>query len=200
MQPTFPIRPAHAVRYAFSIGNGSGASVTLLHVIPDVLDALSRDAGIDLADHIGKKARADFHINGIEKDKETRYQRIRETSRLVSQEIPCCPLTEDDVVVKIGNPVKQIVATAQEGDFDLIIMGNHGHGKMEERQVVMIGGGPAGRTIVHMLHGSGQNMSVTLPAFPKVYHRRSRTWSKKYIPAQSSPNKRYLTLTLRLSN
>ena len=36
-------------------------------------------------------------------------------------------------MVKIGNPVKQIVATAQEGDFDLIIMGTHGHGKMEER-------------------------------------------------------------------
>ena len=37
------------------------------------------------------------------------------------------------MIVKIGNPVKQIVATAQEGNFDLIIMGTHGHGKMEER-------------------------------------------------------------------
>jgi hypothetical protein len=36
-------------------------------------------------------------------------------------------------MVKIGNPVEQIVATAQEGNFDLIIMGTHGHGKMEER-------------------------------------------------------------------
>jgi ACR3 family arsenite transporter len=125
----------HAVRYACSIGNRFGASVTLLHVIPDVLDALSREAGIDLADHMGKKAWADFHINGIEKAKETIYQRIRETSRNVSKEIPCCPLTEDNVIVKIGNPVKQIVATAQEGNFDLIIMGTHGHGKMEERLI-----------------------------------------------------------------
>jgi ACR3 family arsenite transporter len=125
----------HAVRYACSIGNRFGASVTLLHVIPDVLDALSREAGIDLADHMGRKAWADFHINGIEKAKETIYQRIRETSRNVSKEIPCCPLTEDNVIVKIGNPVKQIVATAQEGNFDLIIMGTHGHGKMEERLI-----------------------------------------------------------------
>ena len=123
----------HAVRYACSIGNSFGASVTLLHVIPDVLDALSREAGIDLADHMGKKAWADFHINGIEKAKETIYQRIRETSRRVSKEIPSCPLTEENVMVNVGNPVKQIVATAQEGDFDLIIMGTHGHGKMEER-------------------------------------------------------------------
>jgi ACR3 family arsenite efflux pump ArsB/nucleotide-binding universal stress UspA family protein len=123
----------HAVRYACSIGSRFGASVTLLHVIPDVLETLSREAGIDLADHMGKKAWADFHFNGIEKAKDTIYQRIRETSRRVSKEIPSCPLTEENVTIKIGNPVKQIVATAQEGHFDLIIMGTHGHGKMEER-------------------------------------------------------------------
>ena len=33
---------------------------------------------------------------------------------------------------------------------------------MKKRQVVIIGGGPAGRTLVHMLHTSDQNMSVTL--------------------------------------
>jgi NADH dehydrogenase len=33
---------------------------------------------------------------------------------------------------------------------------------MEKRDVVIIGGGPAGRTIVHMLHASGRKMSVTL--------------------------------------
>jgi arsenite transporter len=123
----------HAVRYACTIGNRFGATVTVLHVIPDVLDTLSREAGIDLADQMGKKAWADFHINGIEKAKDTISQRIRETSRKVTEEIPYCPLTEDNVMVKVGNPVGQIVATAQEGNFDLIIMGTHGHGKMEER-------------------------------------------------------------------
>jgi NADH oxidase (H2O2-forming) len=33
---------------------------------------------------------------------------------------------------------------------------------MEDRDVVIIGGGPAGRTIVHMLHASGRKLSVTL--------------------------------------
>ncbi|MBL0715142.1 MAG: FAD-dependent oxidoreductase [Desulfosarcina sp.] len=33
---------------------------------------------------------------------------------------------------------------------------------MEKRDVVIIGGGPAGRTIVHRLHASGRSMSVTL--------------------------------------
>ena len=60
----------HAVRYACSIGNRFGASVTLLHVIPDVLDALSREAGIDLADHMGKKSLGRFS-----------YQRHRKSQR-----------------------------------------------------------------------------------------------------------------------
>jgi nucleotide-binding universal stress UspA family protein len=33
-------------------------------------------------------------------------------------------------MVKVGSPVRQIVETAKEGQFDLIIMGTHGHGKM----------------------------------------------------------------------
>ena len=36
-------------------------------------------------------------------------------------------------MVNVGNPAKQMVATAQEGNFDLITMGTHGRGKVAER-------------------------------------------------------------------
>ena len=39
---------------------------------------------------------------------------------------------------------------------------------MEKRDVVIIGGGPAGRTIVHMLHTSNRNMSVTVIKDEKI--------------------------------
>lgn len=123
----------HAVRYACSMGNGFGARVTVLHVIPDVLDALSLEAGVDLADHMDKKVWKEFHTTGIQKAKEAIHRRIRETSRNVIKEIPHCPLNESNVLVKVGDPVRQIVSTAREGNFDLIVMGTHGHGKMEER-------------------------------------------------------------------
>ena len=50
----------------------------------------------------------------------------------VKQEIPKCPVNEKNVLVKIGNPVKKIVSTAEKGAYDLVIMGTHGHGKFEE--------------------------------------------------------------------
>jgi len=43
---------------------------------------------------------------------------------------------------------------------------------MKKRQVVIIGGGPAGRTIVHLLHGSSQKMSVTLIKDEKINANR----------------------------
>jgi NADH dehydrogenase len=43
---------------------------------------------------------------------------------------------------------------------------------MEERDVIIIGGGPSGRTIVHMLHHSGRKFSVTLIKDEKVNANR----------------------------
>ena len=43
---------------------------------------------------------------------------------------------------------------------------------MEKRDVIIIGGGPAGRTIVHMLHASGNTMSVTLIKDEKINANR----------------------------
>jgi nucleotide-binding universal stress UspA family protein len=125
----------HAVRYACSIGSRYGAEVTLLHIIPDMLEEFSTQAGINLAEAIAEKDWRDFHQKGIEKARQAIHQRIRETSRQVRQEIPQCPLAEESVTVKIGSPAAQIVSTAAEGGFDLIIMGTHGHGKLEEKIV-----------------------------------------------------------------
>jgi len=122
----------HAVRYACSIGHRFGAQVTLLHVIPDLVDELSSGAGINLVDYMDSNAWEQFNENGIQKAREVIAGRIQETSARVKQEIPECPVNADNVQVKIGNPVREIVSTAENGAYDLVIMGTHGHGKFEE--------------------------------------------------------------------
>jgi nucleotide-binding universal stress UspA family protein len=42
----------------------------------------------------------------------------------------------DDIVVERGNPVEQIIRQAEERNCDLIVMGTHGHGTLED---VMLG-------------------------------------------------------------
>jgi ACR3 family arsenite transporter len=125
----------HAARYACSIGHQYAAEVTMLHVIPDLVDHLSTEVGINLADHIHKTEWTAFHKRGIEKAKQAMTQRIREASQKVIAEIPHCPLSEDNIMVGVGNPAREIVAAASQGNFDLIIVGTHGHGKLERTMI-----------------------------------------------------------------
>ena len=130
----------HAARYACSLGNQYQAQVKVLHVLPDLVDHLSTEVGINLADHIHKTEWNNFHKNSIEKARQLIIRRIRETSKKVVQEMPHCPLSEDNIQVCIGNPAMEIVTAARRGDFDLIIMGTHGHGKLGESMIGSIAG------------------------------------------------------------
>ena len=46
----------------------------------------------------------------------------------MSRELPACPFIPDDIIRKIGNPVDEILWEAKASDFDMVVMGAHGHG------------------------------------------------------------------------
>jgi arsenite transporter len=130
----------HAVRYACSIGHQYGAKVTLLHVIPDIVEEISIGTGINLVDHMGKNEWESLNKKGIEAARMAIHERIKETSNRVTKEIPQCPLDDENVVVRLGNPVEQILSTARTGNHDLIIMGTHGHGKIGQSIIGSVAG------------------------------------------------------------
>ncbi len=125
----------HAVKYACSIGNKYNAQVHAIHVVPDVLDEYSSGTGINLSSSMDKKKWDEFNKKNIETAKGLIHERMKLTSQKVLEEIPHCPLSENRTIVLAGNPVDQIVKTAQDNNFDLIIMGTHGHGKFEEMMI-----------------------------------------------------------------
>ncbi len=122
----------HAVKYACSIGNNYNAEVHAIHVVPDVLDEYSSGTGIDLSSSMDRKKWDEFNKKNIETAKAAIRERMKITSQKILEQIPHCPLSENRTIVKAGNPVNEIVRTAQENNFDLIIMGTHGHGEFEE--------------------------------------------------------------------
>ena len=134
----------YAVRYACSVGNKYQAAVTVLHVIPNMLEEFSSGAGIDLNERFGKKW-DEFNAKSIEMAKETIQMRIEETSEQITKEIPYCPLTKGDILVEAGNPVNRIATVAENGNYDLIIMGTHGHGKLEDAIVGSVARGVISR-------------------------------------------------------
>jgi ACR3 family arsenite transporter len=140
----------YAVRYACSVGNQYQAEVTMLHVVPDMLEEFSSEAGIDLTDRFSKKWN-EFNAKSIDMAKETIRTRIQETSNQISKEIPFCPLSEGNLLVEAGNPVKHIVSVAEKGNFDLVIMGTHGHGKLDGAIVGSVAAGVIARCLKPVL-------------------------------------------------
>jgi arsenite transporter len=131
----------HAVKYACSIGNKYNAKVYAIHVVPDVLDEYSSGTGIDLSGSVDKQKWNEFNQKNIETAKTAISERMRATSQKILEEIPHCPLSEERTLVVAGNPVTEIVRTARDQNFDLIIMGTHGHGQFEE---IMLGSTASG--------------------------------------------------------
>ena len=121
----------HAARYACSLGHRFGAEVHVVHVIQDVLEALSNEAGVSFADMIEHDDWESFQEESLEKAKLAINQRIHEASQDVKKEMPLCPLSEERVSVEVGDPVQTILSVADKGQFDLIVLGTHGHGKLE---------------------------------------------------------------------
>jgi ACR3 family arsenite transporter len=81
---------------------------------------------------VNKKKWNEFNQKNIETAKTIIRERMRIVSQTVLKEMPHCPLSENRTIITVGKPVDEIVKTAQDNNFDLIIMGTHGHGEFEE--------------------------------------------------------------------
>lgn len=131
----------HAARYACSLGHHYGAEVTVLHVVPDALELYSADAGVSLTARAGTEQPAAWNQAEMESARAALQARIRETAERVTRQIPTCPVSPERTLVKAGDPVREIVQTARAEDFDLIVMGSHGHGPLEERFIGSVASG-----------------------------------------------------------
>jgi ACR3 family arsenite efflux pump ArsB/nucleotide-binding universal stress UspA family protein len=134
----------HAVRYACSLGNRYGAEVNVLHVVPDVVDVYASEAGHDLTAQERDRKREAYNQAAVKDALNEIRQRVEETSRAVVKELPKCPLSADKILVQVGQPAEQIIQTAARGNYDLVIMGTHGHSKMDDLML-----GSVARDVVH---------------------------------------------------
>ena len=128
----------HAFAYAVSLANRWDAAITILHVLSE---KQVRELSI-VAPYVTESQWAEI--------KQRNYQRAREAligkkrdhvairevlhtfSENVKSESDNQSFVTDEILVERGNPVEQILKTADERNCDLIVMGSHGHGVIEE--------------------------------------------------------------------
>jgi nucleotide-binding universal stress UspA family protein len=114
----------HAFGYAASLANRYDAGITILHVLEDI----SPTADSLVVNIIGEKKWQELRGRNEKEVLDTIKSRLTQFCEDVQAELPSCPFITDKIQVKIGNPVEEILQEVENNDYDIVIMGAHGHG------------------------------------------------------------------------
>ena len=118
----------HSFGYAASLANSYGAGITMLHVLEDV-SAYQDSLVINV---IGEQKWDELRKNKEQVVLDTIRERLEKFCEDVSHELPACPFITDDIIVKIGNPVEEILREVDASGCDIVVMGTRGHGIMAD--------------------------------------------------------------------
>jgi nucleotide-binding universal stress UspA family protein len=113
----------YAFAYAASIANRYGARVTILHV----METMSHSANMQISSYIGLAEWAIIKERNKQEVMDTIKTHLENFCAEATSELPECPFITDATLVKEGDPSDVILDNAHNGDFDLVVMGTHGH-------------------------------------------------------------------------
>jgi len=129
----------YAFAYAVSLANLYGARITLIHVLPEVPELLDKNVIGYVSSERWEKIKASHFqeardtLIGKRRDHTAIKEVLDRFCKDKGAETDGRPVFEtDEILVKRGNPVEQILLSAQEKNSDLIVMGTHGTGTLAE--------------------------------------------------------------------
>jgi nucleotide-binding universal stress UspA family protein len=133
----------HAFTFAASIADSYGAAISILHVMED----LPTNVEAQLAGFMGEQQWSDLKkkqeeeareaLIGKKRDGMMIRQALDHFCKTMQDDDPECNFTTDEIVVKTGNVVDEIVEQAEVGDADLIVMAYYARNMIAE---AMVGG------------------------------------------------------------
>ena len=128
----------YAFAYAVSLADLYGASITFIHVLPEVPDLL--DKGV--LGYISEERWQEIKSQNVEEAREAiigkrrDHLAIRDVLHHFSENVKESREGEgfvtDDIIVVRGNPVEEILKYSEETNCDLIVMGTHGQGTLAD--------------------------------------------------------------------
>jgi len=128
----------HAFSYAASLSELYGAKLSVMHVVDEEPELDKRLAG-----YMSKDLWQKIKDRDLEEAKQIIFSRRRDNALIFGQcveqycsEIRIGSDAEDaiayDIVIKLGDPVEQIVKLVTEQEYDLIVVGRHGKSSLHE--------------------------------------------------------------------
>lgn len=127
----------YAFSYAASMARCYGASLTVFHVLDEGPDMDKRLEGYiteDLWEKIKTRDLAEARAMITERKRDDAAIRDMLDAAFVKESY-----ITYDVDVRLGSPVLEIVKKAAEEDYDMIVIGSHGHSTLPDAVRVMLG-------------------------------------------------------------
>ena len=118
----------HAFSYAASLANRYDAGITILHVLEDI----SPTTDSLVVSIIGQEKWNELRGNNEKEVLDTIKSRLTRFCEDVQAELPSCPFITDKIKVTIGQPVDEILQEVENNDYDMVVMGAHGHGVLAD--------------------------------------------------------------------
>lgn len=123
----------YAFHHAASLSRHYGAELTAFHVVEGGPELDRRLFG-----YIDEKLWEEIKTRNLEEARDILIRRKRDNTAIeacvgqfcddVQGNIPEHPDVTYRIEVKMGDPVDEIIEEAEAGNYDLIVMGSHGHG------------------------------------------------------------------------
>lgn len=114
----------YAFGYAVSLANRYDAKIVVLHVIEDI----SHQMNLQVADMLGAEKWQELQRTRKMEVVEIMVHKIDAFCKETAAADQSCPFTVTDIKVRNGHPVEEIIAESIASDYDVVIMGTHGHG------------------------------------------------------------------------
>jgi nucleotide-binding universal stress UspA family protein len=118
----------YAFGYAISLANRYDAGITILHVLEDI----SPTSNSLVTSIIGERKWEELRGQNENEVLDTIQARLSTFCEDVKAELPSCPFITENIRVKIGNPVDEILLEAENNGYDMVVMGAHGHGVLAD--------------------------------------------------------------------
>ncbi len=140
-----------AFYWAMGLAEQYDAAISVIHVMPDLIEEMSGSMGYDLTAHFGAEQLAAYNDEGRSIAMASVAERVKTVCHEMKNELPGCRVDLNHIIVKTGDAVREIVDTASGERFDLVVMGTHGHGVIEGLLIGSVARGVVNRSSVPVL-------------------------------------------------
>jgi arsenite transporter len=120
-----------AFYWAMSLAEQYDAAISIIHIIPDLIEEMSGSMSYDLTAHFSADQLTQFNDEGGSAAMAAVKERVTTVYEDMRQELTSCRVDLHHILVKPGDPVREIIAAVEEDNYDIVVMGTHGHGLLD---------------------------------------------------------------------